>query len=225
MTDRVESFTEVYHDQEAQLRMHGPDGSRPAGPSVEENLPFPMRWMQRLEATRQIDWFQQPVHALARALVAGPRRRDVLTGMWLGHAVHPLLTDLPLGAWTSSLLLDVVGGRQSRVASRRLVGIGVVSAIPTAVTGLAEWAQTDNRERRVGLVHALGNTAAISLYAASWVARRQDRHARGVVLGLAGAATSAAAGYLGGHLTLARKFSSRHPAYEEPGLGDTSDSW
>jgi hypothetical protein len=114
------------------------------------------------------------------------------------------------------MVLDFVGGRTCRTASRRLIALGVISAVPTAVTGLAEWARTTGGERRVGFVHALGNTIALGLYAASWTARRRGSHVRGVMLGLAGGAAATAAGYLGGHLTAARKVSSRHPAFDQP---------
>ncbi|NED94939.1 (2Fe-2S)-binding protein [Phytoactinopolyspora alkaliphila] len=169
-----------------------------------------------MEAATALDTWQRPVHAAAQALLGDQGRADVLRGRWLGHAVHPLLTDIPVGAWTSSMMLDAVGGRTSRTASRRLIALGIVAAVPTAVTGLAEWAHTTAGERRVGFVHALGNTAALGLYTASWAARHRGRYGRGVVLGLAGAAAASAAGYLGGHLTSARKVSSRHPAFERP---------
>ncbi|WP_205857448.1 DUF2231 domain-containing protein, partial [Phytoactinopolyspora endophytica] len=91
------------------------------------------------------------------------------------------------------------------------------AAVPTALTGIAEWTNTTGRERRVGLVHALGNTAALGLYAASWNARRRNRHAMGVLLGLAGGVVASGSGYLGGHLAMARKVSSRHPAFDNAG--------
>jgi uncharacterized membrane protein len=187
---------------------HMNTGAEPA-----EELPLPVRVALRTEHAQMLDRLQEPAHSLARALVSDRGRHELLTGKWLGHAVHPLLTDLPLGAWMSSMLLDVLGGRKARTASCRLVAVGVAGAVPTALTGLAEWARTDGAERRVGLVHALGNTAALGLYSASWLARRRDRHARGVLLGLAGGIVSAGAGYLGAHLTLARKVGTRHPAF------------
>jgi hypothetical protein len=66
----------------------------------------------------------------------------------------------------------------------------------------------------VGLVHAVTNAVAISVYAASWTARRNGRHRTGARLALAGATVSGVGAYLGGHLTEARKVSSRHPAYD-----------
>src|SRR5690606_4987498 len=101
----------------------------------------------------------------ARKLIGSPGRRRVLQGHALGHAIHPLLTDLPIGFWTSATVLDLVGGRDSRPAARRFVGLGLLSAGPTALTGWAEWADIDERpQRRVGVVHAVANVTAVVAY-------------------------------------------------------------
>jgi hypothetical protein len=178
--------------------------------------PPPMvRATLRLEEARVLD---RPVRALEpsiRNVFGTGRRASVLRGEWLGHAVHPLLTDLTLGTWTSASLLDLVGGVDCYGAARRLVGTGLLAAGPTAWTGWAEWSAAGARDKRVGLVHAVTNGVAIGAYAASWLARRRGRHGAGARLALAGAAVSAVGGYLGGHLVEARKVASRHPAYED----------
>jgi nitrite reductase/ring-hydroxylating ferredoxin subunit len=115
-----------------------------------------------------------------------------------------MLTDLPIGFWTSAFILDIVGGKRSRPAAELLVGLGVLSALPTAASGAADWSDTDGRSRRVGFVHAAANTSAVALYAWSWNARRQHRHGRGVALGFLGATAATVGGFLGGHL-LARR--------------------
>lgn len=143
----------------------------------------------------------------------------MLRGEWLGHALHPSLSDLPLGMWTATTALDLVGGPASRDAARRLVGLGLLAAAPTAVSGWAEWRRADRPAERVGVTHAALNATAALLYAGSWTARRRDRHRVGAVLALAGAGVAGAAGYLGGHLTSARKVSSRHPAFAAAGGG------
>lgn len=185
------------------------DGQATATPPLVE-------WTTRIEHLTGLDRLVGLVRPFADGLVAVPARRDLLRGRWVGHALHPVLTDLPIGFWTSANVLDLVGGKQSRPAARRLVALGLLSALPTAATGLAEWAGTGEREQRVGVVHAGANTVALGLYTASWRARRNHRHGRGVLLGLAGSAAVSVGGYLGGHLAAARKVSSRHPAFEEP---------
>jgi hypothetical protein len=140
---------------------------------------------------------------LPAALAEGPVR-DVLGGRWLGHAFHPLLTDFPLGAWMSASLLDVLPGGDHDVASRRLLTFGLLAALPTVVTGWSYWLQADRRQRRVGVVHALTNGTAASLYAASLVARRCGRRRLGVALGIGGGLTATVGGFFGGHLSTAR---------------------
>lgn len=120
----------------------------------------------------------------------------------LGHSVHPVLTDLPLGCWTSASLVDLVGGRAGRGAATRLVGLGLLAAGPTAYAGLASWSRLEGPERRLGAVHAVGNDVAILLFAASWFARVRGSHWKGVRLALLGNLATAAAGHLGGVLAL-----------------------
>lgn len=138
---------------------------------------------------------------------------DALRGKWLGHALHPVLTDLPIGMFTATSVLDVFGGSASHAAAQRLLGVGLLGAAPTAVTGWAEWTRAERPAQRVGVAHAALNVAAIALYAGSWAARRGGRHRFGAVLATGGAGVLGAAAYLGGHLTTVRKVSSRHPAF------------
>lgn len=170
--------------------------------------------VRRMEAAPLLDGAARPLAALAGAVVRSPRAADGLRGTWLGHALHPLLTDFPLGAWASASFLDLFGGRAARPAARRLVGFGLLASLPTVATGLAEWQTVGGRgARRVGVVHAAVNTAAAALYASSWLARRRSAHARAVVLGVAGGVVATAGGYFGGHLTLVRKLGTADPAY------------
>ena len=128
----------------------------------------------------------------------------MLHGVWLGHPLHPALTDLPIGFWTSAFVLDLVGGRPARPAADALVGVGVATALPTAAAGLADWSDMDKPERRSGLVHAAANVAATALYGLSYLARRRGHRTGGVMLGLAGATAATAGAFLGGHLAYRR---------------------
>lgn len=159
---------------------------------------------ERLEASAGLDAVARPVHrAVTTVLPRGPLK-DTLHGVWLGHPLHPLLTDLPIGFWTSAFVLDLVGGRRAQPAADALVGIGVAAALPTAVAGLADWSELNEPERRTGAVHAIANVAATALYGLSFLARRRGRRGQGVALGFAGAAAATAGGFLGGHLTYRR---------------------
>ena len=186
--------------------------------NATESPPSIVRWTRRLEGATALD---APVRALEpsiRALFGTGTRASVLRGDWLGHAVHPLLTDVVIGTWMSGTLLDLFGGPGSSASAQRLIGTGLLAAGPTAWTGWAEWSEAGSREKRVGLVHAVTNGLAIGAYAASWVARRRGRHGAGAGLALTGAAVTGVGAYLGGHLAAARKVGSHHSAYDEAPL-------
>ncbi|RYV49682.1 DUF2231 domain-containing protein [Pengzhenrongella frigida] len=168
---------------------------------------------QKLENLQALDSVARPVQHVVQAALASSGREGLLRGRPIGHALHPLLTDAPLGAWMSASALDVVGGRTARPAARLLIGLGVLTSVPTALTGLAEWAATDGRDRRVGLLHAGVNLLALNAYIGSWSARGRDAHAFGVALAVTGGLLVTVSGYLGGHLTVARKVGSRDPAF------------
>src|SRR5688500_7072099 len=148
-----------------------------------DTTPSPVIFAKRIENAQGLDRPVRLVQPLVDALLADRSRADLLHGMWLGHAVHPLLVMVPIGTWTSATVLDLVGGRDSRVAAQRLVGTGLLAAAPAAVTGWAEWGLAEQREKRVGVFHAASNVAAVGLFGASWKARRRGRHLRVVALG------------------------------------------
>ena len=180
-----------------------------------ERPPGIVRWTLRLEDAAALDRPVQALEPRIRSVFGTGTRASVLRGEWLGHAVHPLLTDVTLGTWTSASLLDLLGGPESAAAAQRLIGAGLVAVAPTAWSGWAEWSAAGSRDKRVGLVHAITNGVAIGVYAASWIARKRGRHGTGAGLALAGAAVSGAAAYLGGHLAEARKVASHHPAFDD----------
>jgi nitrite reductase/ring-hydroxylating ferredoxin subunit/uncharacterized membrane protein len=132
--------------------------------------------------------------------------RDALSGAWLGHSLHPVLTDAVIGTWSSALLLDVLGGERDGEAAQRLIALGLAAYAPTAAAGALDWADSeavDDGIRRIGAVHALSNAVAAGLQAASLARRRRGDRGQGVALSLAGAAVLGLGGYLGGHLSFA----------------------
>lgn len=162
---------------------------------------------ERIAALRQVDGAAAAVAAQVRSLFAPGPVKDALSGVPLGHPLHPLLTDIPIGTWTSATLLDLLGGSDARPAARRLIGVGIAASVPTALTGMTDWADSepaDDAIRRIGAVHAVANVTALALYGASLVARRRGAHVAGVLLGLAGAGAVGAGGWLGGDLAYAR---------------------
>jgi nitrite reductase/ring-hydroxylating ferredoxin subunit/uncharacterized membrane protein len=165
---------------------------------------------ERLDGVDALDRVAAPLHAAATKVLRRGPIKDLLHGVWLGHPLHPSLTDLPIGCWTSAFLLDVLGGRRARPAATTLIGCGVVSALPTAAAGIADWTELEQRERRTGVVHAVANLTATALYGLSYLARRRGRHTAGVVLGLVGVAAASGGGYLGGHLSFRRASGVNH---------------
>ena len=135
----------------------------------------------------------------------------------MGHAAHPMLTDVTVGSWTSALMLDLFGGRAARPGADALVGVGVLAALPTAVTGLSDLADLGTEhERALGAAHAIGNLTAVALYGASYLARRSGSRLTGIALSMAGAAAMTGAAFLGGHLSFRRGIGVDHTAFEYP---------
>jgi len=180
-----------------------------------ETAPTLVRWTKALEESQALDRPVQALEPTIRDIFGTGTRGSLLRGEWLGHAVHPVLTDFLVGTWTSAIVLDAFGDKGTRPAAQKLVGAGLVAVGPTAWTGWAEWSNAGQREKRVGIVHVASNGAAILGYAASWLARRSGHHRTGAGLALAGAAAAGIGAYLGGHMALARKVGSRHPVFED----------
>lgn len=180
-----------------------------------ERPPALVRWTLRLEEAAALDRPVRLVEPKITAAFGTGTRASVLRGDWLGHALHPMLTDVVIGSWTSASVLDLLGGPRWSAPARTLIGTGLLSAGPTLWTGWAEWSAIGAREKRVGLVHAVTNGVAVGVYAASYVARRRGRHRTGARLSLAGAAVAGVGAFLGGHLAAARKVSSHDPAFSE----------
>ena len=160
--------------------------------------------VERAGEAAPLDAAAKPIAKSVRGKIGPGALKDALSGRWLGHALHPLLTDVVIGTWTSALLLDAVGGQGSDRAARRLIGIGVAAYPVTAVTGLTDWADAepaDDRVRRIGLIHATTNAAALMLQLASLRKRRAGSRGAGVALSAASAGLLSAGGYLGAHMS------------------------
>jgi len=134
-----------------------------------------------------------------RALLPKQVRR-LLHGVPFGHPLHPLMVQVPLGAWISAAVLDTLGGKGNARAAKTLVGVGVVSAGSASVAGYADWSELDREQLRTGWVHQAVNWAGLSLYGLSYLQRKRGNHAGGKLLGFAGLAVVSVGGYLGGHL-------------------------
>lgn len=168
----------------------------------------PVGLAEGLETTRRLD---RPVRSIAltiqRALPSGAVK-DTLHGVPVGHPAHPPLTDVPIGCWMSAAILDLMPGTER--ASAALIAAGLAGAVPTALTGLADWSALHLEQQRVGLVHALGTTTAGGLYLLSLLARGRGYGGTGKALGYAGLTALLAGGYLGGHLAFRQGAGASH---------------
>lgn len=170
-----------------------------------------------IEGAEVLDAPAKPLGKWVRTALAREPLKDAISGTWLGHAVHPLLTDVVIGTFLSATLLDLLGGDDER-AQRRLVSAGIAAAVPTVLTGANDWADAepaDDGVRRAGLVHALSNATAVALYASSLAGSRRS----GIALRLGGAAALTIGGHLGGHLVLTKGVGPAQTVYD-PGPED-----
>jgi nitrite reductase/ring-hydroxylating ferredoxin subunit len=174
------------------------------------------------EALAEVDALDGVADAIAsklRDLAGGTAFKNALTGSWLGHPLHPVLTDVAIGTWTSATLLDWVGGRASEPAARRLLGIGVTAAVPTILSGWMDYIDSiygNPQVKRVGIVHAFANATATTLFGTSLAARRNGAIGRGKALALAGVAVTTVSAYLGGHLSFGNAVGVDQTAFEDP---------
>ena len=161
-----------------------------------------------LESETRLDPVINKASALYSVVFASRSLRDLLHGVPIGHPLHPLAVQVPLGAFLSSAALDLFPktGRQSKL----LVGLGIVSAIPAIAAGWVDWLGLHRQQQRVGIVHAAANATAVGLYAVSFVQRSRGRQASGRMFGYAGLAVLSIGGYLGGHLAYRQAAGPNH---------------
>lgn len=171
----------------------------------------PFDSITKIEDAQVLDRVSAPLRGVVQRLLGPQMVRDGLHGVWLGHPLHPALVLVPLGAFMSAAVLDVVGDEDDRGA-RMLIGTGLVSAVPAAAAGLADWSQLLQKQQRVGLVHAVANAAGLACYAGSLAVRRRGNRRRGVALGLAGMGAITFGGMLGGHLSYRQAAGANHNA-------------
>ena len=149
------------------------------------------------------------------AVKPGPVK-DLLSGTWFGHPIHPPLTAGVVGMWSGAALLDLIGGERARGGADALVGLGVVAALPTLATGWNELADTDGKQKRLAAVHGLGNAGLTAVFALSWLSRKVGLRGFGRLLALAGLGLGGVTAYLGGHLSFVRGIGVNQTAFERP---------
>ncbi len=164
--------------------------------------------MQRVvEALPFLDDIAEDVQPKVQEAVAagGTTARNVLDGVWLEAPLHPVLTDVPVGAWTTALVFDgldaATGKEPIRHAADASLVFGTLGALGAAVTGLSDWRYLSGGSRRMGVAHGLLNTIGLVLSIVSLILRATGRRNAGRLTFLAGYSISGMAAHLGGELS------------------------
>src|SRR5215204_1940425 len=164
-----------------------------------------------------IDQVAEPLSKAVRGAyeAAGPvgqQAKNALNGVWFGHPLHPVFTDVPLGASTTALELDAAatGDPGMRGAATFAIGVGLAGAVGAAVTGLTDWSETDGQSRRAGLIHGLLNVTATALFATAFALRREDSHDGGRTCAWTGYTIALGSAYLGGDLVYRQRIGVTH---------------
>jgi nitrite reductase/ring-hydroxylating ferredoxin subunit/uncharacterized membrane protein len=178
--------------------------------------------VHQVESAEALDPLGEAAGKTVRGALGRGALKEALSGTWLGHALHPMLTDVVIGSFTSASLLDLLAPDSDGTAARRLIGVGLLAYLPTAASGANDWADSepvDDAVRRVGLVHAGCNAVGATFYAASLGARRRGAQRFGAALGLAGMTVMMAGGYFGGYLSMTKGVGPDQTAFD-PGPTD-----
>ncbi|WP_246195703.1 Rieske 2Fe-2S domain-containing protein [Halopolyspora algeriensis] len=165
-----------------------------------------IRPFRALDHIADWSWLDKPAKTVRKAVFkvfSNRQVRDVLHGVWLGHPLHPMSVQVPIGAFLSAGVVDALpdsGPGERRVAGS-LITMGVLTSLPAALSGLTDFAQGQPDQQRTGLVHATANSAALACYLVSLRQRARGRQAAAVATGWAGLTLLATGGLLGGHLS------------------------
>ncbi|HEX6543845.1 MAG TPA: Rieske 2Fe-2S domain-containing protein [Ktedonobacterales bacterium] len=191
-----------------------------------------MGLLETMNVIEDQEWLEAPSEIVGQAvskILTQPtgqptRLSDFLNGVWFGHPLHPVLTDIPIGAWTVTLGLDgletITRRSDFNTGADIALGAGLLSALAAAVTGLAQWQYTVGRQRRLGFSHALLNVAAVGVYGASLFARLRGRRGMGKMTATLGYGLVLVAGYIGGDLAFGERLGVTHIPEQE-----ISESW
>jgi nitrite reductase/ring-hydroxylating ferredoxin subunit len=169
-----------------------------------------MGFLDRIADVEALDKVVEPARQAVLKALRPAAVKDALHGRWLGHPLHPVLVQVPVGSWVSAGLLDAFP--PLRPAATFLIGTGVAAAVPASMAGAADWAEQGTGVRRLGVIHAVMNTAALGLYVGSLVARTKGRGTLGRVLSYSGLGIAGGSAAIGGHMSYAQSSGASHAA-------------
>jgi nitrite reductase/ring-hydroxylating ferredoxin subunit/uncharacterized membrane protein len=160
-----------------------------------------------VDAMPFLDKASDAVQPKVRELVdaGGETARYVLDGVWFEVPLHPVLTDVPIGSWTAAIVfdgLDLVSGKKAmRNAADASLVVGVAGGFVAAAVGFSDWRYLSGGSRRMGMSHALLNSAGLLLNTASLLLRATGRRNAGRLAFLAGYSLNGMGAHLGGELS------------------------
>ena len=179
-----------------------------------------------VDAMPFLDRASDAVQPKVRELVdrGGETARFVLDGVWFEAPLHPVLTDVPIGSWTAAVVfdgLDLVSGKKAmRNAADASLAVGVAGGFVAAVVGLSDWRYLSGGSRRMGMSHALLNSAGLLLNTSSLLLRATGRRNAGRLAFLAGYSLNGMGAHLGGELSYKYGLRVNRNAFEATGPGD-----
>lgn len=169
------------------------------------------------EASPWLDDVAASLHKLTTPILgedAPKSLKDALYGVWLGHPLHPVMTDVTLAGFVMSMVFDVLDEEEAADIS---LGVGTLTSVGTAISGAAQWYDLQNMEepKRIGALHAALNSTALGFYATSLALRRNDHRGAGLATAWTGHALSLTSAWIGGHLSFVSGIGVNRNAFTE----------
>lgn len=183
---------------------------------------------QLIDSQSWLDSVGDPLQSYINSLFAengqtGKEIQNFLNGVWLGHPLHPVLTDVPVGAWTCTLALDSIASLSDNesleAAADITLATGLAAGVASAITGLTDWKDTWGDERKVGLAHGLTMTTAVAGYSLALLLRLAGARKTGVALSNLAYGLTALGAYVGGDEVFDIGYPVNHTAFQH-GPGD-----
>ena len=162
---------------------------------------------------------------IQNAVAAGGKTLlNALDGTPLELPLHPALTDVPLGSWSATLVFDALDLATGRAAMRNTadatLALGIAGGVAAAVTGFSDWRYLSGGSRRMGMAHAILNSAGLALAVASLALRATGNRNAGRLAFLVGFSLTGSSAHLGGELSYKYGLRVNRNAFEPQGPED-----
>jgi nitrite reductase/ring-hydroxylating ferredoxin subunit/uncharacterized membrane protein len=148
----------------------------------------------------------------------GKLLQDFLNGSWLGHALHPVLTDVVIGGATMAIFLDILrvffSVTDLETATAWTLGLTTLSGVGAILTGLTDFKDTgEGDERNIAGLHGVINIVAIVIFTVSLLQRGGGSHDAAFWTLLIGYLVISLGSYIGGHVVYKFGYMVNHNAF------------